>query len=203
MTPIFDQNSHAVVAGDIRVYYYNPETMEFVGWSDEFIPEGVSMPGNCTAIDPGEEEAGTAFVFTGSEWSKQTDNRGKKVYSTADGSAYLVDYIGDIRTGYTRFAPSSPYDKWTGSKWVKDAAAESAALIAAADVERQSRIKAANDHMNSRQWPGKAVIGRLKGDELAQYNLWLDYLDALEIVDTSSVAHIEWPTPPATQAIQD
>ncbi len=31
--------------------------------------------------------------------------------------------------------------------------------------------------MNSKQWPGKAAIGRLKGEELAQYNLWLDYLE--------------------------
>ncbi|HCQ0095424.1 Caudovirales tail fiber assembly protein [Escherichia coli] len=54
--------------------------------------------------------------------------------------------------------------------------------------------------MNSRQWPGKAAIGRLKSEELAQYNLWLDYLDALELVDTSSAPDIEWPTPPAVQA---
>ncbi|HAP0467426.1 TPA: tail fiber assembly protein, partial [Escherichia coli] len=27
---------------------------------------------------------------------------------------------------------------------------------------------------------------RFKDDELAQYNLWLDYLDALELVDSSS-----------------
>ncbi|CGN25542.1 Putative tail fiber assembly [Salmonella enterica subsp. enterica serovar Typhi] len=50
------------------------------------------------------------------------------------------------------------------------------------------------------QWPGKAAIGRLKGEELAQYNLWLDYLDALELVDTSGAPDIEWPTPPAVQA---
>ncbi|EPF4824647.1 tail fiber assembly protein, partial [Escherichia albertii] len=50
------------------------------------------------------------------------------------------------------------------------------------------------------QWPGKAAIGRLKGEELAQYNLWLDYLDALELVDPSSAPDIEWPTPPAVQA---
>ncbi len=47
---------------------------------------------------------------------------------------------------------------------------------------------------------GKASIGRLKGEELVQYNLWLDYLDALELVDTSSAPDIEWPTPPAVQA---
>ncbi|EDS5712341.1 tail fiber assembly protein [Salmonella enterica subsp. enterica serovar Javiana] len=71
-------------------------------------------------------------------------------------------------------------------------------LITAADVEKQKRIDLANDYMNSKQWPGKAAIGRLKGDELAQYNLWLDYLDALEAVDTTSAPDIKWPTPPAS-----
>ncbi len=71
-------------------------------------------------------------------------------------------------------------------------------LIAAADAEKQKRIDSANDYMNSKQWSGKAAIGRLKGDELAQYNLWLDYLDALEVVDTTSTPDIKWPTPPAS-----
>ncbi|EON5866621.1 tail fiber assembly protein [Escherichia coli] len=73
-------------------------------------------------------------------------------------------------------------------------------LTQAAEYERQRRINDANHFMNSKQWPGKAAIGRLKGDELAQYILWLDYLDALELVDTSSAPDIEWPTPPAVQA---
>ena len=72
--------------------------------------------------------------------------------------------------------------------------------IAAAELKKQQLINQANDYMNSKQWPGKAAIGRLKGEELAQYNLWLDYLDALEVVDTSSAPDIEWPTPPAVQA---
>lgn len=70
-------------------------------------------------------------------------------------------------------------------------------LIAEADLEKEGRINSANDYINSKQWPGKAAIGRLKGDELAQYNLWLDYLDALEAVDTSTAPDITWPTPPA------
>ncbi|HAH9670058.1 tail fiber assembly protein [Escherichia coli] len=73
-------------------------------------------------------------------------------------------------------------------------------LTQAAEYERQRRINDANHFMNSKQWPGKAAISRLKGDELTQYNLWLDYLDALEAVDTSSAPDIEWPTPPAVQA---
>ena len=72
--------------------------------------------------------------------------------------------------------------------------------IASAETKKQQLINQANDYMNSRQGVGKAAIGRLKGEELAQYNLWLDYLDALELVDTSSAPDIEWPTPPAVQA---
>ncbi|WP_258987595.1 tail fiber assembly protein [Scandinavium hiltneri] len=70
-------------------------------------------------------------------------------------------------------------------------------FVAQADAQQQQLIDQANAHMNSKQWPGKAAIGRLKGDELAQYNAWLDYLDALEAVDTSSAPDIEWPTQPA------
>ena len=72
--------------------------------------------------------------------------------------------------------------------------------IASAETKKQQLINQANEYINSKQWPGKASIGRLKGEELAQYNLWLGYLDALELVDTSGAPDIEWPTPPAVQA---
>lgn len=71
-------------------------------------------------------------------------------------------------------------------------------LVEEASAKKNSLIVSANEFMNSKQWPGKAAIGRLKGDELAQYNAWLDYLDALEAVDTSTAPDITWPTPPAT-----
>ncbi|MGP0818183.1 tail fiber assembly protein, partial [Escherichia coli] len=63
-------------------------------------------------------------------------------------------------------------------------------LIAITDSERQILINKANEYMHSKQWPGKAAIGRLNDDELAQYNLWLDYLEALELVDSSSAPDI-------------
>ncbi|MFY7106876.1 tail fiber assembly protein [Enterobacter cloacae complex sp. SHL009] len=69
-------------------------------------------------------------------------------------------------------------------------------LIATADAEKMRLIGQANASINIKQWPGKAAIGRLKGDELAQYNLWLDYLDALEDVDTSTAPSIAWPEQP-------
>lgn len=70
-------------------------------------------------------------------------------------------------------------------------------LIAQAEQKKQQLVDIANDYMNSKQWPGKAVIGRLKGDDLAKYNLWVDYLDALWAVDVSNPAEILWPEQPA------
>ncbi|MGS8006406.1 tail fiber assembly protein [Escherichia coli] len=68
--------------------------------------------------------------------------------------------------------------------------------VVAAEAQKQALIEQANEYMNSKQWPGKAAIGRLKGDELAQYNLWLDYLDALAAIETSTAPDIKWPQAP-------
>ncbi|WP_293797186.1 tail fiber assembly protein [uncultured Pantoea sp.] len=69
-------------------------------------------------------------------------------------------------------------------------------VIAIAELDRKNLINDANDYIGSRQWPGKASLGRLKGNDLTQYGLWLDYLDALESFDTSSAPDIVWPESP-------
>ncbi|KAA1048897.1 tail fiber assembly protein [Pseudocitrobacter sp. 73] len=196
MKPVFDENGLATEAGDIRCFYYDSMTGEYIGWSDEYIYVGLSMPGNSTDTDPGEEMVGLVAVFNDGGWVYEPNHRGETVYSTDDGTTSTVDYIGDIRDGFTTIAPGTKYDKWDGEKWVTDSEAQHVADAATAEAEKQSRIDQANDYMNSKQWPGKAALGRLKDTEKEQYNLWLDYLDALEAVDISSAPDINWPTPP-------
>lgn len=200
MKPVFEENGLAAEPGEIRCYYYDAVTCEYMGWSDEYINIGVSMPGHSTDIDPGVVVAGEVAIFTGTGWKQEEDHRGEMVYSTKDGAASDIDYIGSVKDGYTSIAPLTLYDKWGGTKWVKDTDAERAADVAAAEAEKQSRIDQANDFMNRKQWPGKAVLGRLKGDELTQYNVWLDYWDVLEVVDTSRAPDIDWPIPPGELA---
>ncbi|MFU0913051.1 tail fiber assembly protein [Kluyvera intermedia] len=72
--------------------------------------------------------------------------------------------------------------------------------VATADAQKQLLIDQANAYISSKQWPGKAAMGRLSDTEKEQYNAWLDNLDALEEVDTSSAPDIEWPTPPEVPA---
>jgi hypothetical protein len=104
---------------------------------------------------------------------------------------------------YLKFTANPPQGKMRGTdgdgmpSWVDVPPPTHEEIVAQADVEKQSRIDAANDYMNYRQWPGKAAMGRLKDTEKAQYNAWLDYLDALEAVDTSVSPDITWPDHPA------
>lgn len=120
MKPVFDENGFAEVAGTLRAFYFESVTGEYTGWSDEYINIGVSMPGNSTDIDPGEETKGNVLVFTGENWERREDHRGLTVYAISDRKASIVVYIGQIRDGFTLSAPSTPFDKWDGSKWVTD-----------------------------------------------------------------------------------
>lgn len=67
-------------------------------------------------------------------------------------------------------------------------------LVQQAEIQKQALINNANNYIDSNQWPSKLALGRLKDDEKASFNKWLDYLDALESVDPSKAPEIVWPT---------
>ena len=50
------------------------------------------------------------------------------------------------------------------------------------------------------QGPSKLALGRLSDEEKLIFSEWLDYLDAVNAVNTSTAPDIEWPTPPSVQA---
>lgn len=111
---------------------------------------------------------------------------GQSNWKPSEGEAVPLSDNAGIGWGYSegKFSPPPEPEK-THDELVEEAIAK-----------QNSLIISANDFMNSKQWPGKAAIGRLKGDELAQYNLWLDYLDELEAIDTSTTPDIAWPNQP-------
>ena len=195
MKPVFDESGLAITAGDVRCFYYDSLTFEYTGWSDEYIHVGVSMPGNCTDVDPGDKIPGKVSVFTGGAWIQQEDHRGAVVYSTEDGVASTVDYIGEIKQGFTKLMPVTRFDKWDGEKWVTDADAQHSAAVDAAEARRQSLIGAAMDSISLIQL--KLQAGRnLTQAEITSLNAVLDYIDAVEATDTSTAPDIEWPLPP-------
>lgn len=69
-------------------------------------------------------------------------------------------------------------------------------ILANAEQEKQQRIGSANAYINNKQWPSKLALGRMNAAEKTQFNLWLDYLDALAAIDTKTAPDIIWPEKP-------
>lgn len=188
----------ATVAGDITVYNYDEKTREYLSSCVEYLAIGVGIPANACIDAPGDIKDGFALCRSVSlnKWEYVADHRGETVYSTETGEAAEILSLGDYPENTTELALTTPYDTWDDNKWTTDVEAQRIAEIAAGVAEIQRHITQANEYMNGKQWPGKAAIGRLKSDELAQYGAWLDYIDALEAIDTTHVPDIEYPTHP-------
>lgn len=195
MKPVFDENGLATEPGKVRCFYYNAMTSEYMGWSDEYINIGVSMPGHSTDIDPGDEVAGEVAVFTNGAWSQEENHRGEIVYSTTDGMPTTIDYIGPVHDGYTTIAPSGSYDKWDGEKWVMDTDAQHAADVEAADQQKTVLLTEAQETIST--WQTELQLGIISDEDKASLIAWINYIKAVKAVDTSTAPYITWPTPPA------
>ena len=194
MAVVFDENGHASVAGTIRVFHYVSDTGEYRGWSDEYIPVGVSLPGSSTTIDPGDEITKHIWVFDGGMWSSLEDHRGETVFSTDDGAPSVVKYIGAIHAGFTIVAPATPYDKWDGTQWVTDSDAQHSADVSAA-VQKKNILRTVADEDIA--WLQDAVDADIATDgEAALLASWKNYRVLLMRVDVTKAPDIEWPTPP-------
>ncbi|EFB1597578.1 tail fiber assembly protein, partial [Escherichia coli] len=188
MKPEFDESGLATISGNTRVFYYDPITREYAGWSDEYIHVGVSMPGNSTDIDPGEDIAGKVAVFTDGVWKLEEDHRGQTVWSTADGSTAAVDYIGVIRDGFTEIEPTTPYDKWDGEKWVTDIDSLHAADTASNEAKKTALINEATQFIAPLADAKEG--GYIDDADIPVLTAWQKYRYALTKVDPSKPV---WP----------
>ncbi|EHL1878783.1 tail fiber assembly protein [Escherichia coli] len=195
MKPVFDENGLATEPGEIRCYYYDIVTFEYIGWSDEYINIGVSMPGNSTDIDPGNELTGKVAVFENGGWVLKEDHRGKTVYSTTDGMPHTIDYIGPINNGYTNIAPSDPFQKWDGKKWGSDPNAKYAADVEVADKQKAILLVKAKEKISF--WTTELQLGIISDEDKTSLIAWIWYIKALQEVDTSKAPDITWPAKPA------
>lgn len=191
----------ATVAGDITVHNYDGDTREFLSSSSEYLAVGVGLPANSCVDAPGEAKEGSAICRTAdfTTWEYVADHRGETVYSTETGESKEITYLGDYPENTTTTAPLTPHDKWDGEKWVTDTEAQHSAAVEAAEAQRQSLIDTAMASISLVQL--KLQAGRkLTEEETNRLNAVLDYLDALEAVDTSTAPDINWPIPPASDA---
>ena len=191
----FDALGLAQVAGIVTVYSYDGETREYTGESDEYLAVGIGIPANSTIVQPEAVAIGRVVVFNSGAWSSEPDHRGETVYATTDGSAVVVTALGDYPAETTTLKPVTPYDQWDGDAWVTDVDAQKSAQVAQADMQKQVLTNAAMQSIDVLQL--KLRAGRTLTDaENMRLNAVLDYIDAVNAVDTSTAPDITWPTPP-------
>ena len=107
----------------MKIYNYNAETKEYLSTEDAQkspLEKNVYLiPANATTIAPIEVKKNEVAIFDGEKWVVEKDYRNQKVYSIETQQEQAVNYIGDIKDGYTLLEPFENC-KWDGKKWVGD-----------------------------------------------------------------------------------
>ena len=186
----------ATVAGDITVFNYDGETREYFSSSVEYLPVGVGIPANSCTDAPGESKEDFAICRTAdfTAWEYVADHRGEIVYSTDTGEAVAVNVPGDYPEGTTTLAPSTPYDTWNGSEWVTDTEAQQAADVEAAEQKKSALLLGAQATISL--WQTELQLGIISDEDKASLIAWMNYIKAVQVVDTSKAPDITWPGKP-------
>lgn len=191
-----NQDMIATVAGEITVYNFDGETREYLSSTVEYLAVGVGMPANSCIDAPGENNGGFAICRTAdlSSWEYITDHRGQTVYSTETRQQVEVTALGSYPEGTTPNAPTSPYDKWNGEKWVTDSAAKHEGDISDAEQHRQMLL-AHVDELSS-DWRVELMLGDISEENKKKLSSWMAYKTAVKAVDVTTAPDINWPAQP-------
>ena len=191
-----NKNGIATKAGDVTVYNYDSVTREYLASSVEFLAVGVGIPANSCTDAPVDAKKGFAVCRTVSlnEWEYTADHRGETVYDTATGQPVKITTPGDYADGLTTIAPSTPYDKWNGSEWVTDKDAQKSGQVL--EAEQQKSVLLAEAQSIISLWQTELQLGIISDDDKASLIAWMKYIQALNVVDTSTAPDIEWPVKP-------
>lgn len=186
----------ATVAGNITVFNYDGETREYLSTSVEYLAVGVGLPANSCTDAPSEANAGSAICRTAefTAWEYVADHRGETVYSTETGESVIVSLLGDYPEGTTTLAPATPYDTWNGNEWVTDTEAQHAADVEAAEQQKAALLLEAQATISL--WQTELQLGIISDEDKVGLIAWMNYIKAVQAVDTSKAPDITWPDKP-------
>lgn len=186
----------ATKAGDMTVYNYDGETREYLSTSVEYLAVGVGIPANSCTDEPVDEKEGFAICRTVSfdGWDYVIDHRGETVYDTETGQPVEITGLGDYPDNVTTIEPLTPYDRWNGSEWVTDADAQKSGQMLEAEQQKSAFLAEAQSTISL--WQTELQLGIISDDDKASLIAWMKYIQALNVVDTSTAPDIEWPVKP-------
>ncbi len=191
-----NKNGIATAAGWLTVYSVEPERREFQSVTMEYLAAGVGLPAFGYADKPELPGEGLALVRSADEkqWETIADYRGLTAYSTETGQPEIIAFIGELPDSLTLQAPVTPYDKWDGNAWVTDTEAQHADEVAAAERQKQALLTEAQQQIAG--WQTELQLGIISDEDKASLIIWMNYIKAVQAVDTSKAPDITWPDKP-------
>ncbi|HGJ5865739.1 tail fiber assembly protein [Arsenophonus nasoniae] len=170
---------------------------EYIGARMEFLYEGISV-GEFSFTEapeiPNNDEIAIIRSEDRKQWLYVPDHRGKTVFDTTSQVSYPVDYIGEIKTGFTLLAPKTKFDKWDGKKWVTDNQAMKADQINTANQTKHQLINEAESKITLLE--RKVRLGMATNSEKTALRAWEMYSVKLNDIDPASAPDIDWPKKP-------
>ncbi len=192
MATLFDKNGNTTETHVATVSGFHPITGEFKTTYEVRILAGTGIPAYSTLTLAPVFKSGQAACWNGKEWKLIVDRRGSIAYSKSDGSEVIIKSLGELDDSLTDIAPSTPYDQWNGSEWVTDKDTAHAADVADSEQRKQELIAAAQQCISLLQT--KLLMGRTLTDaETNKVDKTLDYIDAVEAIDTATAPGINFP----------
>ncbi|MGR7280863.1 tail fiber assembly protein [Klebsiella aerogenes] len=191
-----NKNGIATVAGWLTVYNVEPQQREFQAVTMEYLAAGVGLPAFSYADKPALPDDGFALVRSADEkqWETIADYRGLTAYSTETGQPEIIAFLGELPDKLTLLAPVTPYDKWDGTAWVTDTEAQHADAVAAAEQQKQVLLSEAQQQITG--WQTELQLNIISDDDKASLISWMNYIKAVQAVDTTKAPDINWPEKP-------
>ena len=186
----------ATKAGNITVYNYDGETREYISTSTEYLAVGVGIPAYSCLDAPGTYKAGYAICRSVdfNSWEYMPDHRGEIVFSTETGESKEITAPGDYPDNTTTIAPLTPYDKWDGEKLVTDINAQHVAEVEAAEQQKSVQLLFAKEKIIL--WQTELQLGIISDEDKEKLISWVNYIKAVQAVDTQKAHNIIWPKKP-------
>ncbi|EFH7640570.1 TPA: tail fiber assembly protein [Escherichia coli] len=186
----------ATKAGNITVYNYDGETREYISASTEYLAVGVGIPAYSCLDAPGTSKAGYTICRSVDlkSWEYVSDHRGEIVYNTETGESKEITAPGDYPENTTTIAPLTPYDKWDGEKLVTDINAQHVAEVEAAEQQKSVQLLFAKEKIIL--WQTELQLGIISDEDKEKLISWVNYIKAVQAVDTQKAHNIIWPKKP-------
>ncbi|WP_244182933.1 tail fiber assembly protein [Pantoea wallisii] len=183
----------AIQAGEVTIYNFDSETIEYLSSSIEYLAVGVGLPANACIDAPPVKKSGYAICRTPdlSAWEYITDHRDAYVYDIKTRERITISQLGEYPVETTPLAPETPWDVWDGGAWVKDVKAEKEALINQAEQQKISLMNQVNSDILPLQ--DAVDLGIASEDESKALQSLKKYRVLLNRVNPYLAPDIDWP----------